>query len=59
MYEEIWKINPAKYTAALCSGAAAQRSVREVNIHPNDMAIILGVACVIGHLSGLILKKIA
>ena len=51
-------LDPALYTAALCSGAAALKALRESNIRPNDVVLIFGVAGGIGHLAGMIARKI-
>lgn len=46
------------YTAALCLGAAALKSLREVNIHKDNVVLIFGVAGGIGHLAGMTANKI-
>lgn len=51
-------LDPALYTAALCSGAAALKALRESNVRQNDVVLIFGVAGAIGHLAGMIARKI-
>lgn len=51
-------LEPAMYTAALCSGAAALKSLREANVRKDDVVLVFGVGGGIGHLAGMIAKKI-
>ncbi|SPO07214.1 uncharacterized protein DNG_09908 [Cephalotrichum gorgonifer] len=47
-----------KYCAALCSGSAALRAIRASNCRPGDVALIIGVAGGIGHLVGMMAKRV-
>lgn len=58
VFDQQSKISPALYATALCSGSAALRAVREASVHPNDVVIVIGIMGAIGHLCGLILRKV-
>lgn len=51
-------LDPALYTTALCSGAVALKALRESNLRRNDVVLIFGIAGAIGHLAGMIARKI-
>ncbi|KAK7409522.1 hypothetical protein QQX98_008306 [Neonectria punicea] len=48
----------AKYTAALCSGSAALKAVREATPKPGDVMVVVGICGAIGHLAGAIAKHV-
>ncbi|CAK7222728.1 hypothetical protein SBRCBS47491_004958 [Sporothrix bragantina] len=50
-------VSPHLYTAALCSGAAALKAVKNAAVRPGDVVVVLGVAGGIGHLTGLLAKS--
>ncbi|OTB09485.1 hypothetical protein M426DRAFT_6755 [Hypoxylon sp. CI-4A] len=51
-------VNPAAYTAALCSGSAALKAVRAVNPKPGDVVAVFGIGGAVGNLTGLIAKHV-
>ncbi|GKZ43950.1 hypothetical protein AbraIFM66951_005607 [Aspergillus brasiliensis] len=46
------------YVSALCSGAAALKSLRTAAPQPGDVVVVSGVLGAIGHLVGMIAKKV-
>ncbi|TPR10367.1 Sugar (and other) transporter family protein [Aspergillus niger] len=48
----------ALYVAAFCSGAAALKSLRTAAPRPGDVVLVSGVLGAIGHLVGMIAKKV-
>ncbi|KAF7558180.1 hypothetical protein G7Z17_g72 [Cylindrodendrum hubeiense] len=51
-------LNPALYTAALCSGSAALVSIQAAKIVSGDVVVVVGIAGAIGHLTGAIAKQV-
>ncbi|GAA85318.1 hypothetical protein AKAW_03432 [Aspergillus luchuensis IFO 4308] len=51
-------IDPAWYASALCSGSTALVSLRAAKLQPGDIAIVVGIAGAIGHLTGMIAKNV-
>jgi propanol-preferring alcohol dehydrogenase len=52
------QISPAVYTSALCSGAAALRSLKNLNVRPGSLVVISGIGGSIGHLAGQLARKV-
>jgi propanol-preferring alcohol dehydrogenase len=52
------EIHPATYTAALCSGSTALKTVQAANLRPGSVVVIVGIAGAIGHLAGMIAKNV-
>ncbi|CAH0055634.1 unnamed protein product [Clonostachys solani] len=48
----------SKYCAALCSGSAALRAIRNANANPGDIVVVVGVLGGIGHLVGMLAKRV-
>ncbi|KAF5002327.1 hypothetical protein FDECE_10643 [Fusarium decemcellulare] len=47
-----------KYCAALCSGSAALRALHAADSKPGDVLVVIGIAGGIGHLAGMIAKRV-
>ncbi|GAW24376.1 hypothetical protein ANO14919_139600 [Xylariales sp. No.14919] len=50
--------NPAIYTTALCSGAAALKALRKAGIRPNDVVVVIGIGGQIGYLAGVMARRV-
>ncbi|CAG9992970.1 unnamed protein product [Clonostachys byssicola] len=48
----------SKYCAALCSGSAALRAIRNANTSPGDVVVVVGILGGIGHLVGMLAKQV-
>ncbi|KAJ0424996.1 chaperonin 10-like protein [Aspergillus carlsbadensis] len=51
-------MDTALYAAALCSGSTALMSLRAASLSPGDVVIVVGALGAIGHLTGMIAKKV-
>ncbi|RYP48304.1 hypothetical protein DL768_005789 [Monosporascus sp. mg162] len=52
------ELDVAALPSALCSGSTAVRALKEVDVLPEEVVVVIGIAGAIGHLAGGIAKQI-
>ncbi|PYH98458.1 GroES-like protein [Aspergillus ellipticus CBS 707.79] len=58
VFDESCSDRQSMYTAALCSGSTALRSLEAAAIKPGDVVVVLGIFGASGHLTGMLAKAV-